>query len=91
METDAFPDDVFQFPLWSSCANGCVKCVRAARSDVPCSAWISNQTMDLLLQAERMPSTQKAFISPFRGLILSLRRDEREADEYRGGKCESVH
>ncbi|KAI3352748.1 hypothetical protein L3Q82_019332 [Scortum barcoo] len=57
---------------------------RTARSDVPCPSRISDQTMDLLLQAERTPPTQKAFISLL-GLILHPRRDEREANEYRGG------
>lgn len=84
METAALPVNMFQLPLWSPCDNGCVMCVRAARSDVPCPARISNQTMDLLLQAERTSSTQKAFIS-LHGLILHPRRDEREANEYRGG------
>lgn len=40
--------------------------------------------MDLLLLAEKMPSTQKAFISRL-GLILDPRRDGREANEYRRG------
>ena len=74
----------FSFLSGSPCANGCVMYVRAARSDVLCPAWISNQTMDLLLQPERTPSIQKAFISLL-GLILHPRRDEREANEYRGG------
>lgn len=64
--------------------NCCVKCVRPARSDVPCPAWISDQTMDLLLLAEKTPSTKKAFISR-PGLIPDPRRDGREANEYRGG------
>lgn len=84
METAALPVNMVQLPLQSPRANGCVMCVRAARSDVSCPARISNQTMDLLLQAERTPSTQKAFISLL-GLILHPRRDKQEANEYRGG------
>lgn len=84
METAALPVNMFLLPLRAPCANGCVMCVRAARSDVSCPARISNQTMDLLLQAERTPSTQKAFISLL-GLILHPRREEQEANEYRGG------
>lgn len=84
METAALPVNMFLLPLRAPCANGCVMCVRAARSDVSCPARISNQTMDLLLQAERTPSTQKAFISLL-GLILHPRREGQEANEYRGG------
>lgn len=84
METAALPVNMFLLPLRAPCARGCVMCVRAARSDVSCPARISNQTMDLLLQAERTPSTQKAFISLL-GLILHPRREEQEANEYRGG------
>ncbi len=90
METAALPVNMFQLPLRFPCANGCVMCVRAARSDVPCPVRKSNQTMDLLLQAERMPSTQKAFISLL-GLIHNPTRDGREANEYREGNVSLLH
>lgn len=45
MEMAALPVNVVELPLWSPCANGCVMCVRAAGSDVPCLARISNQTI----------------------------------------------
>ena len=80
MEMETLPVNMVQLPLWSPRANGCVMCVGAARS-VLCPVRVSNQTMDLLLQAERTPSTQKALISLL-GLILHPRSDEREANEY---------
>lgn len=46
--------------------------------------------MDLLLQAGRTPSTQKALISLL-GLILHPQRGEREANEYRGGNVRRQH
>lgn len=72
-------------------ANGCVVCASAAREDVWCSTRISNQTMDLLLQAlGTVVYPQKTFISLL-GLILHPRRYAQEANEYRRGAAITAH
>lgn len=84
METSALPVSTVQLPLRFSSANSCGDCVQTGRSDVPCPVWKSNQTGDLLLQAEKKRHLPRKAFVPLVELILHPWRREWAPNEYRG-------